>query len=108
MLGIILLIVIGKYFYKLAEDFDKNKWGYAILGIAGYYAGTIIGGIILGLILVFIYSDIEIESMSENRLGLIALPFGLISAYILHYFLKKKWKKEREIEKGAIDNIGKD
>ena len=33
MLGLVLLYWIGKYFYKLAEEYDKSKWGFAILGL---------------------------------------------------------------------------
>lgn len=95
-------------YWKIFLDFDKNKWGYAILGAASYYGGAIIGSFLLGIFLIFIYSDTEIENFNEAILGFIALPFGLASAYGLHYFLKKKWKKEQGIEKGAIDNIGKD
>ena len=33
MLGLLLIYFIGKYFYDLAAEFEKNKWLYAILGV---------------------------------------------------------------------------
>ena len=50
MLGLLLLYWIGKYFYKLAEAYDKSKWGFTILGIVVYYAGIVVLGLILGAI----------------------------------------------------------
>ena len=44
MLGFILLYWIGKYFYKLAEKYQKSEWGYALLGIGSYYGGILLAG----------------------------------------------------------------
>ena len=37
MLEIILVITVGKYFYRLADKYKKSKWGYAILGLVVCY-----------------------------------------------------------------------
>ncbi len=105
MLGIVFLYFIGKYFYKLSEQFHKNKWVFAILGIVVYYAGTIIGGVILALLdeLVGIGFDWD----NNYTLTLIALPFGLGSAYIFYYVLKKQWEKTVIIVPDEIQDIGR-
>lgn len=105
MLGIILIIFIGRSFLKLAEEFNQNKWIFPILGIATYYAGTFVGGIVLGI------SD-ELFGLNfdwDNTLSLtfIALPFGLAAAYLLYYLLKRNWKKTVVIEKSEIQDIGR-
>lgn len=50
MLGLVFIYFIGKYFYKLVEEFGKSKWGFVILGVVLYYGGVFLGGIILGFL----------------------------------------------------------
>lgn len=107
MLGLVLIYWIGKYFYKLADEFDKSKWGFAILGVVVYYSGALIlGGVTLGIIEVF--SEGFIDSSNNFFLSLIAMPFGILSCYILYNLLNKKWKKETPKADVLIDQIGKE
>ena len=105
ILGFVLLYFIGKYFYKLAEEFNKNKWLYAILGIVVYYAGIFLGGILLALMDLLVGFNFNWES--NLMLGLIVLPFGLGAAYLFYYILKKQWKKSFVVVKDEIQEIGK-
>ena len=104
MLGIVFLYFIGKYFYKLAEEYNKNKWLFAILGVVVYYAGIFLGGIILGLLDVLIGFNFDWDN--NLALGLIAIPFGMGSAYLFYYILKKQWKKTFVVVKDEIQEIG--
>ncbi|TMM57146.1 hypothetical protein FEE95_11685 [Maribacter algarum] len=104
MLGLLLLYWIGKYFYKLAEEYDKSQWGYAILGIISYYGGTIFFGIIIG-ILSEIVAPGSIDTVNETVLGLIMLPFGVLTCYLLYKYFEKTWKKNMPINE--IDEIGR-
>ncbi len=88
MLGIVLLYFIGKKFYDLAQLYSENKWLWAVLGIVAYYLGAFLLGINLSLI-EELTGNYFIEDMPNILLGLIALPFGLLSCYILYYFLKR-------------------
>ncbi len=106
MLGILLLFFIGKYYYKLAEKFKKSKLGFAILGIVVYYVGTIIFGLIFGLIAEII-SPGSIDTINEKMLGLIALPFGILACYLVYKYLQKTWKKNEPITNSEINLIGK-
>ncbi|MGJ8593452.1 MAG: hypothetical protein ACSHXF_12950 [Aquaticitalea sp.] len=90
MLGLIFLHFIGKYFYKLAEEFNRNKWLFAILGIVIYYIGTFIGGIILGLLDEFV--ELGFNWDNNVALALVVLPFGLGATYLFYYILKRQWK----------------
>lgn len=106
MLGIILLYWIGKYFYKLAEEYDKKKWGFAILGIVIYYVGSfVLGAITIGVIDIF--SEGFIDNSNDFALSLIAIPFGLLSCYLLYFFLQKRWKREVPKSDELINQIGK-
>jgi len=92
MLGLLLIYFIGKYFYTLADDHGKNKWVFALLGIATYYVGTFVGGLIVGIGIEF-WGETSIDEMSSLALGLIALPFGLAACSGLYFILKMNWKE---------------
>lgn len=106
MIGIILLYWIGKYFYKLAETFEKSKWGYAILGIITYYGSIVLIGIVIG-ILFEVISPGAIDGINETLLGILMLPFGILSCYLLYKFLEKKWEKQQPNPVELINDIGK-
>jgi hypothetical protein len=105
MLGIILIIFIGRSFFKLSEEYNQNKWVFPILGIITYYAGTFIGGIILGVFDEILGLGLDWDN--TLMLTFIALPFGLGSAYLLYTLLNKNWKKTVVIERNEIQDIGK-
>ena len=106
MLGLVLLYWIGKYFYKLAEEYDKSKWGFAILGIVVYYVGILILGFTLGLVVELI-SPGFFETMNDMALNLLALPLGILSCYLLYKYLEKTWEKNKPNPNNLIDEIGK-
>ncbi|MCK8479456.1 hypothetical protein [Psychroserpens algicola] len=105
MLSIIILFVIGRYFYRLAEEYKQNKWVFAILGVISYYAGAFAGGIILGVLDEVLGLGFDWDN--NLLLTLVAIPFGLGTMYLFYYLLKKNWKKTVVVEKNEIQDIGK-
>ncbi|CAL2093707.1 hypothetical protein [Tenacibaculum sp. 190524A05c] len=105
MLALILLYFIGKKFYELADKFEKSKWGYAVAGIAIYYAGAIGIGTIIVIILEY-FELFNVDSVSDNLLGILIAPFGFISCYVLYIMLEKKWEKEKPQLDNIIEEIG--
>ena len=105
MLGFILYYFIGKYFYKLAEKYNNKKWLFAILGIVMYYVGTMIGGVILGIVDGIF--DLGIDWDSNILMTFIALPFGVGACYFFYFLLEKNWSQKDKEEKLSIDSIGK-
>jgi MFS family permease len=105
MLGILLLFFIGKYYYELAQDYYKHRWLYGALGIATYYAGTAIGGFVLGVANELF--DLGVNWDNMFGLSLIALPFGVLLATIVYFLLKRNWKKTVVCDKDDIQDIGK-
>lgn len=89
MLSILFLYYIGKQFYDLAELNNKSKWGFGILGVVSFYAGTFVSGIILALLM----SPEAVESMNDLVLGLISIPLGLVFAWIFYKILEHNWSK---------------
>ena len=99
MLGLALIYFIWKYFSELAVEHDKNKWGYGLLGIACYYGGSLLAGIIIGLSAVFLGSGF-IEDTNEMVLGLIALPFGILTVWGVYKLLQRRWSRELKTSEG--------
>ncbi len=98
-------VKIIRYMFRDAEEFNQNKWMYAILGIVAYYVGTFIGGIVLA-----IFDELFVFGINwENSfsLGLIALPFGIATSYLFYFLLRSKWQKSVTIVKDEIQDIGK-
>ncbi len=104
MLGLLFLYFIGKYFYKLVDEFYKNKWLFAVLGIVVYYVGTFIGEALLGIMDGLM--NISFDWDNNWALGLISLPFGIVAAYLFHFLLKEQWEKSFVVIEDEIQDIG--
>ena len=95
MLGILLIYFIGKRFYNLAQEWNKNKWLFAILGVVTYYAGMAIVLFLTGILMAFgILSSLE--NLPDMTLGIMAIPFGLLSCWGLYAILKRSWSRSAE------------
>ncbi len=105
MLGILLIYFIGKRFYDLSEEYEQNKWLYAILSVIVYYAGTFLAGVVFAFLVEFGIMDIDLEN--SLMLTIIALPFGLGAVYLFYILLEKKWKKTVVVIKDEINDIGR-
>ena len=105
MLGLIIIFFIGKYYYELAAQFNKNKWVYAIIGIVVYYAAAGVLGIILGFADVMF--ELGIDWNNAIGLNLLGIPAGLAAVYGLYYILKRKWTGEMIVPEDEIMKIGK-
>lgn len=104
MLGILLIYFIGKRFYDLSEEYNQNKWLYAILSVIVYYAGTLLIGFVLGFLIALGIMEIDLEN--SFMISIIAVPFGLAAVYLFYILLEKKWKKAVVIVKDEINDIG--
>ena len=92
MIGILLIIAVGKVFYTLAVENGKNKWVFAIAGVLSYYVGIFVGGFIMGAILEIIETN-YIDEFSDMQLGLMAIPLGVAACWGFYKFLQSKWRK---------------
>lgn len=107
MFGLLLLYFIGEKFYKLAVSFDKNKWGYTILGIVAYYFGTFVFGLLFWIAM-DLWGNTPMEETSEldsTAINIVAIPFGLLSCYGLYTILKKNWDKNSVEDPNVLDNM---
>ena len=80
--------------FKLADEFNKSQWGFAVLGVVIYYAGTIISGILIALSLE-IFGSINLDDTNDLLLGLAGIPFGLLACWGLYTILKRNWSRPK-------------
>lgn len=101
MFGILLIYFIGKRFYQLADLYKKNGWGYAILGVISYYAGTFLGGLILA-ILWNSFSSNSMEEFPNIGLSLLVVPMGLLACWGFYKILETQWEKGEKVSDTEI------
>ncbi|TWO31952.1 hypothetical protein E1J38_011260 [Seonamhaeicola sediminis] len=105
MLGLLLVYFIGKRFYDLSNEYNHNKWLYAILSVVVYYVAAFVLGIILALLdLLFEWGINWDNSFGWNLLG---IPAGLLAVWGFYIILENKWKKSVIVVKDEIQDIGK-
>lgn len=93
MVGLVLLYFVGKAFYDLAGKNGKGQWLFAILGVASYYAGLIIGGILIAIGYELLL-DNSIDDVNDTLLGLMALPIGVLACWGFYRLLKSRWENK--------------
>ncbi|HMV09571.1 MAG TPA: hypothetical protein PK325_19375 [Cyclobacteriaceae bacterium] len=104
ILALVLLYLVGKTFYTLAEKHHKNKWLFAILGIVSYYAGILIGSLGLGIVL-GLASPETLNTMSDGQATLIAIPIGIVSCWGFYRILKRSWSRATtKADNGTLDS----
>ena len=91
MLGLLLIYFLGKKFYELAHEFDRSRWGFAILGVVVYYLGTFLAGVVLVL-----FGGSSLDNVPDIVISLISIPFGLLAAWILYRMLERSWLNAQE------------
>lgn len=106
MLQLVLFYFIGRKYYELADEYEKSKWVYAVLGVAIYFIIALVLGVVLGLI-IFVTGKDFLSNTNNLLLEIIYAPFGILGCYLLYMGLEKKWKKELPNTKGLIEEIGK-
>ncbi len=106
MLGIFLIYFIGKKFYDLSDNYNQNKWLYAILSIVLYYISGFIVVFIIGVLSIVFNWGFNLDN--TWGISLLALPAGLLADWGFYTLLEKKWKKSVVLVKDEIQDIGKD
>jgi hypothetical protein len=91
MLGLLLIYFLGKKFYELAHEYNRSRWGFAILGVVVYYLGTFLAGVVLVL-----FGGSSLDNVPDIVISLLSIPFGLLSAWILYRMLERSWIKTQE------------
>lgn len=101
ILSYIFLFYVGFYFYRLAENHQKNKWLFAIIGIITYLLFLFIYPLYLRLF----YKE-EILDINLVLVSLKSFLIALISLFILFQVLSFMWNKKEKVNNQEINTIG--
>jgi hypothetical protein len=100
--GYIFLFYVGFYFYRLAENHNKNKWLFGIIGITTY----IIGNSIYILFAKF-FLEQNVNEFNLLSVGFKSFATGFMTVFVLFHLLNFIWSRKKRIRKEDIDKIGK-
>lgn len=104
IITMIVLFVFGFMFYKLANQFDKNPWIWAIVGAGSYVAIQLIISVIYGMLIFLGYVELY-EKNFIYTLITIGTSSGLV--YWGYHTIKKKWEVEdTRFDINQINEIG--
>lgn len=105
LFGFILIYWIGKYFYQLAEKYNRSKWLFAILGIVVYYLSQFVIGLFIGILNGIFDFGIDFNNVGVNLMG---IPIGFLFVYLFYILLEKNWKKNKIEPIESINQIGQE
>jgi hypothetical protein len=96
----ILLILAAIGFYRGAEKRNMIGWLWAVIGVASYFTGPFLAGIIIGLTDPYTLYD----EGTLNIYGIISAIASLIVAYIILVIVgdRKQKKKEKQDEDSTL------
>lgn len=101
----IVLFVFGYVFYKLAFNFDKTPWVWALIGAGTYIVTQLLFSFFIGIL----YGLNVIPEVNEIVLTLFIVAVSSGAVYLLYRYMKSKWEKEdTRFDVNAIDGIGDD
>lgn len=89
------MLWVGKKFYELAHEYDKNRWLFGVLGVVSYYAGFLVGSFILGIVLEITWPG-YVETADERVLALMSVPFGVLGCWGTYKLLERSWSRSSE------------
>jgi hypothetical protein len=98
LISLFLIYFVGRAFYELAHEYDKSRWGFAILGVISFYVGQLIGGFILGIAILL--GAERLANLPDLALGAMALPIGLLTCWATYKLLQRQWQKSALLQKG--------
>lgn len=85
MLEVLLLIFVGRYFYKFSKDNNMKPVLWTIIGVLSYFVGAFIMGLIVGIL-----SPRTLDNLLT--LTLLGLVSGLAGVTITFFIMKAQAK----------------
>lgn len=85
MLEILILIFVGRYFYKFSKDNNMKPVLWTIIGVLSYFVGAFVMGLIVGILNPRILDNL----LTLTLLGLVS---GLIGVTITFFIMKAQAK----------------
>ena len=98
----IFIFYIGFYFYRLAENYEKNKWLFGISGVI-----TFVISYFISLILYSFFLLVDVDNGNYTNIKFMSFITGLIFVFLSFQILNFMWKKKKKIKHKEVDEIGK-
>lgn len=92
MLGLIPLIFIGRYYYQLAHEYNRARWGFAFLGVGIAIAAQVLFAFGAGM-LAGLTGNLQWINNGAIVLTLMAIGFAVIVVIVVYKLLENNWKK---------------
>ncbi|CAM1368000.1 conserved membrane protein of unknown function [Tenacibaculum soleae] len=88
--GYILLFYVGFYFYRLAENYNRNKWLYAFLGLVFFFIGC------FGYVMYVRFFEMdEIQGFDIAMISIKSVGMGILFSFVMFHFIDFIWKKNK-------------
>lgn len=97
MLGIVFIYFLGRSYYRLAEEYKKSKWLWAVLGVVFYYGINFL----VGLVLAFTAYNWAVQN--DILLMVIGIGLGLGGSIGIYHLLKYNWSKQPVVSESNSD-----
>jgi len=101
-LGYVFLCYVGFYFFRLAENHNKNKWVFSLVGLATFFIGYFMYVLYFR---VFILEEFSEFSLVE--IGYKAFLTGIFITFLLFRLLSFVWDRKKLQNNNEVDKIGK-
>ncbi|PQJ77717.1 hypothetical protein [Polaribacter porphyrae] len=102
IIGYIILFYVGFYFYRLAENYKKNKWLLALVGLLTFFLGYFVYLIYYRF---FVFE--ELDDFTYPEIGFKSFLVGIITTFILFQILNIVWGRKLKKSESEVDKIGK-
>lgn len=96
ILGLIILLYLGRAFYRLAEQHQQTKWLYALLGIAVFYGSQIIIAFVGGILVTMYATSFTVDNVPDIWINLAVLPPSILFTWLFYRGLKKRWERDSD------------
>ena len=103
MLELLIMGFVGKYYYELAQDHYKHRWGYAFLGVGLYYGSNVLYWILVPFIVVPLFGT---GVITGSMAIIVPILFSLLMCLLVYVQLGRVWRKKEEPFVDEIDEIG--
>ncbi len=86
----VFVYLIGRQFYQLANQYGRNKLGFAIIGVLFYYLSSMLP-FLLFLMLESLGWRFPPSAMPISYI--IGIPVGLLSIWLFYILIQKKFEQ---------------
>lgn len=103
ILVIIIVIIAGARFFKLAYDYDKNQYLWGLIGISSIFIFQLLIGFIYGIVYARLNPYEPVAESTKQTLNIIGSLVSYLLTIILYFVLQFKWKKEAEKQESSSE-----